>query len=177
MLFKPNALDLSFPKDSSVTSAKSLTIVTVSIWPALMINKTEEYTENTFNFQLLIYVFSRENKMSSSVHQNYLSLTHFNSQHKIILQQVLEQYCLSHIRLFSDTYYIFSVHLLKKWIVLLPLDIVQSLLFWMTNKTASLPDLIQVTRKKGNKLLLMEELHYTLGQRKTNENTVQRCMS
>lgn len=47
----------------------------------------------------------------------------------------------------------------------------------MTNKTASLSDLIQATRKKGNKLLLMEELHYTLEQIKTNENTVQRCMS
>lgn len=54
MLFKPSSLDLSFPKDSSVTSAKSLTIVTFNIWPALMINKTGEYTkllvENIFSF-------------------------------------------------------------------------------------------------------------------------------
>lgn len=66
---------------------------------------------------------------------------------------------------------------LKKWVALLPLGIVWSFLLWMTNKTASLPDLLLVMRKKGNKLLLTEELHYMLGQIKTNENTVQRCMS
>lgn len=31
--------------------------------------------------------------------------------------------------------------------------------------------------EEGKQFLLMEELHYTLGQIKTNENTVQRCMS
>lgn len=54
MVFKANTLDISFPKDSSVTSAKSLTMVTFITWPALMINKTGEYTklltENTSSF-------------------------------------------------------------------------------------------------------------------------------
>lgn len=114
--------------------------------------------------------------MSNLVHQNYLSLTHFNGQHEIILQQVIEQYCLYLICLFSDTFDIvkYKKNPLKMG---MNLGIVWIFLFWMTNKTASLSDLIQVMREKGNKLLLMEKLHYTLKQIKTNENTVQRCMS
>lgn len=48
------------------------------------------------------------------------------------------------------------------------LGIVWTFLFWMTNKTASLSDLIQVMREKGNKLLLTGKLHYPLEQIKTN---------